>query len=103
MYRRSGAVVRCHVDDAAKNLQEARIPELSDVMKGGEARIDESFQVCTNCLTALPVRYAQVAHGILGETIEALPEGLVVDFLPHIEKPPGRFLLGKDGLHFCTP
>jgi hypothetical protein len=30
----------------------------------------------------MPVGNAEVAHGILCETIEALAEGLVVNFLP---------------------
>src|SRR5258708_9605367 len=70
----------------------------------GEALVDEVAQVPANRLAALPVGDAEVAHGILGKTVEAFAEGLVVDFLPHRQQPCRRYCLCKCDLgHSVLP
>ena len=67
-------------------------------MQRGEAGVDEGLQIGADRFTTVPIRNAEIADGILREAVKALPEGFVVNLLPHVEEPLGRFLLCKQDL-----
>ncbi len=61
------SVIRRHRYEAAKNLERPTVPVFGDVVKGGEAGVDESAQVLTDRLAAFPVSDAEIAPGIFDE------------------------------------
>src|SRR5215467_9568919 len=99
MQRWTRPVVWRHIHDAAEHFQETAIPVFGNVMQRGEAGVDEGLQIGADRFATLPIRNAEIADSILREAVEAVPEGLVVNLLPHVEEPPGRFFLCKHDLH----
>lgn len=77
--------------------QEARSTEENTLRENSACAspTDEGPEIGADRLAALPVRNAEIADGLLGEAVKALSEGLVVDLLPHVEKPPWRLFPGK--------
>lgn len=67
---------RRHRYDSAENLEPPTVPVFADVVKGSEPRVDESAQVLTDCLSAFPIGFAEVARGILDEAVKTSPNVL---------------------------
>jgi len=88
MNRRPRPIIGCHINHTAEHFQEACIPIFGDVMQRGEPGIDEGLEVGTDRFATLPIRNAEIADRILRETVEALPEGLVVN-LAELSRYPG--------------
>ena len=82
-----GLIIWCHPHRAPEDLQKATVPIFLDVMQGGEAGINEGFQVVADGIAPMPVSNPEVAGRILSEALEALAVGLVIDLLPEGEQP----------------
>jgi hypothetical protein len=103
-YGRHAAVIECHPDLAMEDLQQRAVPVLDDVVMRGKTLVDKVAQVLTDRLASVPVGNAEIAHGVVRETVEALAEGLVINFLPHRQQPFRRFGFGEgDRRHFDPP
>ena len=81
------AVIRCHGDNAAKDLDQSAVPVFGHVVKCGEPRIDEGPQILTDRLASIPFRDTEATPGILHKAVKTFAEGLVIDFLPKSQKP----------------
>ena len=95
LHRRLAAIIRRHRDDAAEHLERSAIQVLHNIVPRGEAGIDEGAQVLPDRLASVPVGDTEIADGVVGEAVETLAEGLVVDLLPEIEQPARRRGLGE--------
>ncbi len=80
-------IVRCHGDNAAKDLDQSSVPIFGHVVKGGEPRIDEGPQILADHLASVPLRDTEASRGILRKAVKPLAEGFVVDFLPKSQQP----------------
>src|SRR5882757_9172883 len=83
LLRRHARIIERHCHGAVKNLERWAVPVFDHLMIGGESRVYEGTQVLTDRLAPVPIGNAEIAHGILRETIEAFAKSLVVNFLPH--------------------
>jgi hypothetical protein len=66
-----------------EDLEQRAVEVFDHVVVGGEAFIDKVAQVPPDGFAAVPVGDAEVAYRVIGETVEAFSEGLVVDLFSH--------------------
>ena len=101
LHYRFACVIQRQPNRTAKYFQRTTVPVFDNLVQGRKAGIDEGPQILANLLATMPIRDTKVASRVLGKTVEAFAECLVVNFLSESEQPLGRrrFPHGS-GCHF---
>jgi hypothetical protein len=73
-------------------------------MMRGETRIDELSEIFPDLFSSIPFSNTEAALSILGKTLEAFAESLIVDFLPKCQQPIRRRSLPEfHAIHLALP
>src|ERR1700731_4490012 len=81
---RNAGIIERHSDLAMEDLELGAVPIFNHLVIGGKAGVDKGAKICTDRLASVPIGDSEVTHRILGKAVEALAEGLLVNFLPHV-------------------